>query len=97
MLDSLQLVGIIRQTLFTALEVVAPLLLVAIVVGLTISIFQAVTQIQEMTLTFVPKMVIFVVMLSYIFPWILKIVVKFSIDILVHQWDKVVSLTNYAS
>lgn len=48
---------IIRDAIQTALTIAAPILIVAIVVGLIISIFQATTQIQEQTLTFVPKLI----------------------------------------
>lgn len=50
-------VGIVKDALFTALKVAGPILIVSIVVGLVISIFQATTQIQEQTLTFVPKLI----------------------------------------
>lgn len=49
--------GIVKDTLFTALKVVGPILIVSILIGLIISIFQATTQIQEQTLTFVPKLI----------------------------------------
>lgn len=50
-------VGVSKQALFLALIITAPPVLLALVVGLTISILQATTQIQEQTLTFVPKLV----------------------------------------
>lgn len=50
-------VGIVKDALFTALKVAGPILLVSILIGLIISIFQATTQIQEQTLTFVPKLI----------------------------------------
>ncbi|MBE6053323.1 MAG: flagellar biosynthesis protein FliQ [Clostridium sartagoforme] len=50
-------VGIVKDALFTALKLAGPILLVSILVGLIISIFQATTQIQEQTLTFVPKLI----------------------------------------
>lgn len=49
--------GIVKDAITTGLKVSAPILVVAIVVGLIISIFQATTQIQEQTLTFVPKLI----------------------------------------
>lgn len=49
--------GIVKDAIFVALKVSGPLLLVSIVIGLIISIFQATTQIQEQTLTFVPKLI----------------------------------------
>lgn len=51
------LFGILKDAIFTALKIAAPILIVAIVIGLLISILQATTQIQEQTLTFVPKLI----------------------------------------
>lgn len=56
-------ITIIRTALFVTLVIIGPVLLAAIVVGLTIALFQAVTQIQEITLTFVPKIVIVILAL----------------------------------
>lgn len=56
-------VGIAKQALFLALIITAPPVLIAMIVGLVISILQATTQIQEQTLTFVPKLVAVVVTL----------------------------------
>lgn len=50
-------IGIVKDALMTALKVAGPILLVSILIGLIISIFQATTQIQEQTLTFVPKLI----------------------------------------
>jgi len=55
-----------------------PILLTALVVGLIISIFQAVTQIQEMTLTFVPKILAMIVVFILTLPWALKKLVTFT-------------------
>jgi flagellar biosynthetic protein FliQ len=88
------LIDLVRQALFIALEISAPLLLIAMVVGFGISVFQSVTQINEMTLTFVPKIFIFTMTLMAFFPWMLKIMVKFTEDLMVFQWDKVVSLVS---
>ena len=51
-----QIVGVGKEALFVAIQIAGPILLIGLVLGLIISIFQAVTQIQEMTLTFVPKL-----------------------------------------
>ncbi len=87
---------IVRQALYVSLQVSAPLLIIAMVVGFGISLFQSVTQINEMTLTFVPKILIFAAVLAVFFPWILKIITKYTINILVHQWDALISASNYA-
>lgn len=65
-------VDIGRQAIETTLSVAAPMLIVALVVGLVISIFQAATQINEQTMTFIPKIVgVFVTMLIFA-PWMLR-------------------------
>ena len=87
---------IVRQALYVALQVSAPLLIMAMIVGFGISLFQSVTQINEMTLTFVPKILIFAAILGIFFPWILKILTRFTINILVHQWDAIATSSNYA-
>lgn len=51
------IVGIVKDALYTSLIVAGPILIVSIIIGLIISIFQATTQIQEQTLTFVPKLI----------------------------------------
>lgn len=55
------------------LEISVPILLVGVVLGLMVSIFQTVTQIQESTLTFVPKIVGCVILLIFLLPWIFNI------------------------
>jgi flagellar biosynthetic protein FliQ len=65
-------VDIGRRALETALLISAPMLLTALLVGLIISVFQAATQINEQTMTFIPKIVgVFVVLLIFA-PWILQ-------------------------
>ncbi|MCP4248513.1 MAG: flagellar biosynthesis protein FliQ [bacterium] len=59
-----------RGAFLMALSTSAPILLVGLLVGLTISVFQSVTQLQEQTLTFVPKIAAMVVAASYFIPWI---------------------------
>lgn len=62
----------------TILIVSAPTLVVSLVVGLVISLFQAVTQIQEFTLTFVPKIIAVFLCLFLFFPWTAKILMAFT-------------------
>ncbi len=66
-----------RDAMLVTLMASAPMLLAGLVVGLVISVFQAVTQVQEITLTFVPKIV--AVMLAFILflPWIVALVLGF--------------------
>jgi flagellar biosynthetic protein FliQ len=74
-------VSITTKALEIALLVAAPMLLFGLVAGLIISIFQAVTQIQEMTLTFIPKILAVVVGLIIFFPWIMDTVVSFTVNL----------------
>jgi flagellar biosynthesis protein FliQ len=67
-----------REALLVVLLISAPLLGFALLVGVVISIFQAVTQIQEMTLTFVPKIVAVLLALLAFGPWILRIMLNFT-------------------
>lgn len=62
---------LVTQAIKTALLISAPMLLTALVVGLIISLFQAVTQIQEMTLTFIPKILATFLALILTLPWML--------------------------
>lgn len=55
-----------------------PMLLVGLVVGLMISIFQATTQINEMTLTFVPKILAVIVVIIFTMPWMLNMLIDFT-------------------
>ncbi|MEQ8515127.1 MAG: flagellar biosynthesis protein FliQ [Chromatocurvus sp.] len=67
-----------RDALWLAVLLAGPLLLSALAVGLLIGIFQAATQIQEMTLSFIPKLIALVVALFVAGPWMLSVVVSFS-------------------
>lgn len=58
-----EVLQIFRSAMYVGLEIAAPLLIVSIVIGLIIAIFQAATQIHEQTLTFVPKILVLAVML----------------------------------
>lgn len=72
------LVGVIKDGLYTALKVAGPFLVVAIVVGLIISILQATTQIQEQTLTFVPKLLAVAAIGLMLGSWMLHTIVSFT-------------------
>ncbi|MDL2219915.1 flagellar biosynthesis protein FliQ [Ruminococcaceae bacterium OttesenSCG-928-O06] len=65
-----EVLDVMRQMLVVCIQLAGPLLLVSIVVGLVVAIFQAATQIQEQTLTFVPKLLIIALMLLLLGSWI---------------------------
>ena len=62
-------ITLVNRMVFMALIVSTPMLIAGLVIGLLISIFQAVTQINEMTLTFIPKMLVTAVVLIVFLPW----------------------------
>jgi len=75
------IVGIMAETVWTTLLVAAPVLIVGLVVGVLISLFQAVTQVQEMTLVFVPKIVACLIALVAALPWMMNILISFTHNI----------------
>lgn len=74
-------VDLARNMIMTALLIAAPMLVVALAVGLVVSIIQAVTQIQEQTLSFVPKLVAVSVTFIIALPWIIQIMVKYTSEL----------------
>lgn len=71
-MNEVEILDITREAIFTLLKVVTPVLLVALFIGLFIGIFQALTQIQEMTLAFVPKILGVFIALILLFPFMLN-------------------------
>ncbi len=72
------LMGIVKDAITTGLTVAAPILVVGLVIGLLISIFQATTQIQEQTLTFVPKLIAVALIGILTGSWMLHKLVDFT-------------------
>ncbi len=72
-MTQLEFITLLQKTLMITLELSAPVLIVSMVVGLIISIFQAVTQIQESTITFVPKIVAGILTIIFLAPWMLQV------------------------
>jgi len=72
-------VNFAQEAIKVTILVSMPMLLLGLIVGVVISIFQAVTQIQEMTLTFVPKIVIVMAALLYFSSWMLEQLMHFTV------------------
>jgi flagellar biosynthetic protein FliQ len=70
--------SLVRQGLEVTILVSAPLLLTALVTGLVVSVFQAATQINEMTLSFIPKLLAIFIALIIAGPWMLSLMVDFT-------------------
>lgn len=75
------IIGLAGEAVFTVLKAAAPMLVLALVTGLIVSVFQATTQIQEQTLAFVPKIVAVLLAVIIFGPWILNTVVDFTYTI----------------
>ena len=74
-------ITIAQKAIYTLFVVSGPLLVIALVIGLIVSIFQATTQIQEQTLAFIPKIVAVLVALIFFGPWMLTKLVEFTFSI----------------
>ena len=70
--------AIVKDTIITAAKVSAPILIIVLVLGLAISILQATTQIQEQTLTFVPKLIATAVVGIFLGSWMLQTIMSFT-------------------
>lgn len=73
-----------RETMQVTLMVSGPLLLVSLVVGILISMAQVVTSIQDMTLSFVPRTVAVFLACLFLFPWLMNVMISFSVRLLGH-------------
>jgi flagellar biosynthetic protein FliQ len=87
-MNEIEVLDVARDTMMTMLIVSAPILIVGLVVGLIISIFQTLTHIQEMTLTFIPKIVSIFGASILFMPWMLRELTDFTNRLM----DKIVSL-----
>ncbi len=67
-----------REAIMTMLMASAPVLLAGLLIGLMISILQAITQVHEMTLTFIPKIAVVAISLLIFLPWMINIIVDFT-------------------
>ena len=76
--------GFFMQAIKTAILLAAPMLAVGLVTGVLVSMFQAATQINEMTLVFVPKMLGVALALLFFFPWMMKLIIGFTQDLLIN-------------
>ena len=74
-------ISVSQSAVYTVLLVSAPMLGLALIVGLIIGIFQAVTSINEMTLTFIPKIIVVIVAVVIFAPWMMKIMLTFTLEI----------------
>jgi len=83
-MDESAVLEIGRDAVIVMLKISAPVMLVSLTVGLLISLFQALTQIQEMTLTFVPKLIVVFISILLLGPFMLHTLVDFTVELFNH-------------
>ena len=87
-MNAADVMDVAREAVIVMLKVGSPIMLLALTVGLTISLFQALTQMQEMTLTFVPKAIVIFMSLLLFLPFMLGVLVSFTESLM----DRIVAL-----
>ncbi|MBL8655289.1 MAG: flagellar biosynthesis protein FliQ [Alphaproteobacteria bacterium] len=81
-MNAADVLGISREAVWVMLKIAAPLMLTALVVGLIISLFQALTQLQEQTLTFVPKILILLAVFVLTIPFMSNTLIEFTRELM---------------
>lgn len=80
-MDEQWILDLSSKTIWTAVKVATPALLATLVMGLIVSIFQAATQINEQTLSFIPKVLAMTAALVFFGPWILQVIMNFTTEL----------------
>jgi len=80
-MDVSTVVTIGKNAMEVALLLSMPILIISLAAGLIVSVFQAATQIQEMTLTFIPKIIAVAISLIFLAPWMTKLIVNYTINL----------------
>jgi flagellar biosynthetic protein FliQ len=76
-----QVMALAAETLKTMMLVAGPMLIAAMVIGIIVSVLQAITQINEATLTFIPKMIAIILVLVIMAPWMMEVLQNYSAEI----------------
>lgn len=87
-MDTTDVLELMRETVIVLLKVGAPVMLIALIVGVAISLLQALTQMQEATISFVPKIIVLFVALVFLMPFMLVTLTTFT----EHLMDRIVAL-----
>lgn len=82
-------IELLKMMIYEALTIAAPILLTAMIIGLCISLFQAVTTISEQTLTFVPKALAVIGILLLLMPWIVRTLIEFTTAVIMKMPEMV--------
>jgi flagellar biosynthesis protein FliQ len=81
-MDTQTAIDLGREALWTALIIGSPVLVAGLIVGLLVGLFQAITQIQEQSVAFVPKIVVMVLVLSATLPWLIARMVQYTNELI---------------
>lgn len=81
-MSEITLMSVVTKSVLTGVMIAGPVLIASLLVGLIISIFQAVTQIQEQTLTFVPKLIVVICIVVFGGPWMLNKLVILTTELI---------------
>jgi flagellar biosynthetic protein FliQ len=81
-MDPQEAVDLGREALWTMLVIGSPVLVAGLVVGLIVGLFQAMTQIQEQTVAFVPKLVVMILVLSVSLPWLVSQMLQYTTELI---------------
>ena len=81
-MDAQSAIDLAREALWTTLIVASPVLIAALVVGLVIGLLQALTQIQEQSVAFVPKIIVMLLVLSISLPWLISRMVHYTSELI---------------
>jgi flagellar biosynthetic protein FliQ len=92
-MNEMVIVGIAKDALRTALYVAGPALVVSMIVGLSISVFQVVTSLQDQTVAFVPKVVAVMATVVLCFPWMMRVLVQFTARMFT-DWNPLIKALN---
>jgi flagellar biosynthetic protein FliQ len=80
-MNEAQILDVVRETIIVILKLGGPSMVLALIVGVTVSLFQSLTQIQEATLTFMPKIVVIFVAMLILLPFMIDTMTAFTHDI----------------
>ena len=80
-MEDIEVLTIMQKLMLLIMEISAPILGVSIIVGLIVSIFQTITQIQESTLTFVPKLIAAMITIIVLLPWFIDVFISSTNDL----------------
>ena len=88
-MDTSNLLDVVRQAFITTAVLLGPAVIVAMLVGIFMSLLQAVTQVQDQAISFVPKLVVVGVVLLVLMPWMTEYYVQYARDVIIQIPDNV--------